>query len=128
MPAISALGRSRCGCFISPAIHVTQYHASLVQSTAIIATPKAATGRGTGGTIGVHCGEFVEAINARIGSAASPATFASVNRMLARVPVFTAEEINAAMSAIEIPATICAAETVHVPIGVATDHNVCVVE
>jgi hypothetical protein len=72
MPMRSARGRSRCGFFISPAIHVTQYHASLAQSTAIIATPNAASGAAIGRhdrrPLGRRCGGS----SAMIGSAASP--------------------------------------------------------
>src|SRR3982750_5020539 len=89
IPMINARGRSRSGSRISPAIHVTQYHASLAHSTAIIAIPKAAAGRGTSGTIGSHTGLVFDAISARIGSAASPATLAIVITTLTRLPLRT---------------------------------------
>src|SRR3954467_10827054 len=123
MPMIIARGRSRCGCRISPAIHVTQYHASLAHRTAIIATPKAAAGRGTSGTIGSHAGEVSDATRARMGSAARPAIFAIVSTMLTRLPVRTPTYLTPASAAIEITSTICPAEIVHVANGVGMVHN-----
>ena len=75
----SARGRSRLRIRISPAIHVKQIPGVRWRHrTAIIAMPNPASGRATGGTIGIHPGVVLEKNNASTGSAASPAILATV--------------------------------------------------